>query len=209
MKGEHGQPSPGDRDPDLRAIHIGMLLMSGQTDKALTWVEAAFPKPSFHLLENTVAALAHLSSMDSSSGLSVPMFGIKKVFAHLKRVEQLHREGSLAEIAPRYVCGAVYIFLPGVFNTRETGIDMLQQLRENLDEIDLDKLQLPKWLARTLTYEIIPALKVRINRFLALGYLKMGNRKQADACLNAIVDLADPDSEHAAWARLERTRNAG
>jgi len=104
------------------------------------------------------------------------------------------------------VCGAVYVFLPGVFDTRHIGIELLSALKGRLDGIAPENLDPPAWLARTLDFEIVPALKVRINRFLAQGYLKTGDKRLAAACLDAVVNQADPDSEHAAWARIEKLK---
>jgi len=191
---------------ELRALAVLNVLLHGGPDKALGMVKKTIPKPSFHALENMAAALVYLFSMDSSSGLAAPMFGIKKVFAYLKRLEHLHGENTPAEIFPRYVCGAVYIFLPGVFNTRHKGIEILAQLKKRLAHPCIDSAELPQWLKRTLQFELLPVLDVRLNRFLAQGYLKTGEDKLALACLEAVIDTADSDSEHAVWAKLERVR---
>jgi DNA-binding transcriptional MerR regulator len=195
-----------DPSPNLQVLPIFAAVMAGETDKALALVHRIIPKPSYHLLGNTVAALAYLFSISSSSGLSIPMFNIKKVFAYLKRVDQIKDNNIIVDLFSRYVCGAVYIFLPGVFNTRRAGIDMLEKLNRQLEDLVFDDADRPAWLARTLDLEVAPALKIRINRFLAKGYLEMGDNQATLACLDTIADLADADSEAMAWAKLERVR---
>ena len=59
------------------------------------------------------------------------------------------------------------MFLPGVFDTRHKGIELLKTLNQELAGISFERFDLPAWLARTLDAEIVPALEVRINRFLA------------------------------------------
>ena len=169
-------------------------------------MQTLIPQPTHRVLENTVAALAYLFAMEISSGFSVPMFNIKTVFHHLSRIEQHDPTLTLDSIFSRYVCGAVYVFLPGVFATRHKGIELLETLKLELDSVTFEQMDLPTWLVRTLDAEIVPALKVRLNRFLAQGYLKTNKKSMAANCLDAIVNQAEADSEHAAWARQERMR---
>ena len=192
--------------PRLRALGIVSILMSGRTQTALALVQEFIPGPTHRALENTVAALTYLFAMEMSSGFSVPMFNIKKVLHHLSRIEQMEREPSLDSLFARYVCGAVYIFLPGVFATRHKGIELLETLNRELAGLSCQAFDLPGWLTRVLDTDILPALQVRANRFLARGYVKTGDKSRAVDCLAAIVSRADPDSDHAAWARLEQVR---
>jgi len=153
--------------PRLRALGILSVLMSGNTKIALKLVQDLIPEPTHLALENTVAALTFLFAMQRSSGFSEPMFYLKKVLLHLSRNEQLEHEPALDTVFSQYVCGAVYMFLPGVFDTRHKGIELLKTLNQELAGISFERFDLPAWLARTLDAEIVPALEVRINRFLA------------------------------------------
>jgi hypothetical protein len=192
--------------PRLRALGILSILMTGNTENALKLVQDLIPKPTQLALENTVAALTYLFAMEISSGFSVPMLNIKKILHHLSRIEQIDQEPTLDAVFSRYVCGAVYVFLPGVFATRHKGVELLEVLNQELAGLAFEQFDLPAWLNSALEDEVLPALKVRINRFLAQGYIKIGENRLAAARLNAIVNQAEPDSDHAAWARLERIR---
>ena len=192
--------------PRLRALGILSILMSGNTENALKFVQDLIPEPTQIALENTVAALTYLFAMEMSSGFSVPILNIKNVLHHLSRIEQIDQDATLDAVFSRYVCGAVYVFLPGVFATRHRGVALLETLNQELAGFSFDRFDLPAWLNSTLEAEVLPALKVRINRFLARGYVKIGEKRLAAARLNTIVNQTEPDSEHAAWARLERIR---
>ena len=173
LKGD--APAPADKEvgegfaqepPRLRALGILSVLMSGNRRTALKLVQDHIPEPTHLALENTVAALTLLFAMEKSSGFSEPMFNIKKVLLHLSRIEQVEREPALDTLFSQYVCGAVYMFLPGVFGTRHKGIELLETLNKELAGLSFERFGLPAWLAHTLDTEIVPALEVRINRFL-------------------------------------------
>ena len=213
LKGATLLPAGAVRPQDLvaepqrmKALAILSLLVTGDTQNALKLVQALIPEPAETALENAAAALTYLFAMDTSSGFALPMLNVNKVFHHLARIEKLEPETTPDRFFSRYVCGSVYLFLPGVFNTRRTGIDLLGALKKELDGIDFKKFDWPVWLIRTLEKEIAPRLRVRINRFLASAYLTCGNRKSAGACLDAVLQGTGPQSEHAAWARTEKRK---
>jgi DNA-binding transcriptional MerR regulator len=203
---EESRAGNGSRHRCLKALSILNDLFSGHADQALKRIGDTIPKPSFHSFENMAAALTYLYSFEATTGLSAPMFAIKKVFAHLQRIEQQKSRNTLIELFPLYVCGAVYIFLPGVFNTRQKGIEILGGLKETLKNLSLDKEELPEWLSVVLRYELLPAFDIRLNRYLAQGYLKTGQDRRALDCLESVIDTADADSDLAAWAKLERMK---
>jgi hypothetical protein len=47
---------------------------------------------------------------------------------------------------------------------------------------------------------------IRINRFLAQSYIEENRGTDAQACLESIIDIADAENEHAAWAQMQRLR---
>ena len=183
---------------------LSALLKTDHTD-ALQQVEALFPRPSTRVLDNTIAALAYLASVASAKGLSAPIYHTKKVIDHLKRVEAAGaQKDPLVSLLSQYVIGAVYTLLPDVAQTRTAGIAMLEKLNTQISSRQTSTRGLPGWLSRTLDLEIFPALQVRINRLLADGYLRQHDHDKAFSCLNKVIEIADPESEHASWSHLAR-----
>jgi DNA-binding transcriptional MerR regulator len=191
---------------DLPVLLILSSILEGDTTQALDRVEKDIPKPSPRVLENTIAALAYLFSIGHTKGLSAPMYHTKKAMHYLKRIENSMETNPLISLFARYVAGTVYTFLPDVVETCSRGIAMLETLKMQINRRRVKTGRLPKWLARTLEFEIFPALQIRINRALARGYLKQDVPRAAVACLETILEIADPESEHADWARSMRLK---
>lgn len=199
-----GERLQGKVDPGIAAFAILADLLIGEVGEAIKKVERYIPKPCPRTLENTTAALAYLFSIGQASGLSVPMYYTKKMLAYLKRIEISEERHVLVKVFSRYVCGAIYIVLPKNFETRGDGIEMLSRLNKLLTGKKIRKENLPEWLAKTLDFEILPALEIRTNRFLAEGYLGQGVYGEALKCLERIIEIADPEGEHSNWARMKR-----
>jgi DNA-binding transcriptional MerR regulator len=191
-------------DPDLAVLSILSSILRGDAVHALETVEDYIPKPSTRVLDNTIAALAYLYSIGHTQGLSARMYHTKKVMHYLKRTETAMETNPLIFVFAQYVTGTVYTFLPEVVETRPRGILILESLKAQINNRKIKTGRLPKWLVRTLDFEIFPALQIRINRILAQGYLNQDMHPEAAACLEGIVEFADPDSEHAEWAQMMR-----
>jgi len=188
---------------DLVAPTIIASLLLGKVDSALQMVEEQISRPSVRTLDNTAAVLAYLFSIGRASGLSVPMHHANKILAYLHRIEVSDEDNTIIRFISRYICGAVYILLPDILETCETGIAMLAGLNQ---EMKKQRWEMPEWLRRTFTFEIFPEIEIRINRFLAEGYCNLGKREEALSHLSRIIDIADPESEHSRWARMERVK---
>ena len=195
----------GDRNtPDFAASILSDLL-KGDIANALKMVEKFITLPSTRVLDNTFAALVYLSSIGKARGLSTPMYHTKKMIDHLKRIDASRKEKDpLISVFSQYVTGAVYTLLPEVVATRPRGIALLEKLKTQINNRKIITRGLPEWLIRTLDSEIFPALQIRINRFLAGSYLSQVQHEEATACLDRIIEIADPDSEHADWAQMSR-----
>ena len=195
----NGQPA----DPEVATFVILSNILSGDNNQALGVVRAILPKPSSRALDNTIAALAYLLSIDYSTGLSAPMYHTKKAIDYLKRSEASHERNPLVWLFARFVTGAVYTVLPGVVETQEKGIYILENLKADINNRRIKGGRMPKWLAQTLDYEITPALLIRMNRFLAQVYLKQSRNEDAKTCLQEIIAIAEPESDHADWAQAK------
>ena len=152
-----------------------------------------------------MATLAYLAAIANAKGLSTPMYQAKKVIDYLKRIEAVHEDRDpLVSVFAQYVTGAVYTLLPEVVETRHRGIALLEALKTQISNREIKTSGLPQWLNRTLELEIYPALQIRINRFLTGCYLDRTQHHDALECLEEIIEIADPDSEYAEWARMKR-----
>lgn len=193
--------------PDFTVFAIFSALLKGDIAKALEMVEKSIPKPSSRVLDSTIAAMAYLTSIANAKGLSTPMYRTKKVIDHLKRIEATREERDpLISVCSRYITGAVYTLLPEVVQTGPRGIALLEKLKAQINNRKIKTHGLPQWLIRTLELEIYPALQIRINRFLANCYFKRAQYKQALTCLDKIIQIADPEGEHAEWAQMKRLK---
>ena len=192
---------------DLSALSVLSTLLKNDTVTALQIVEATISKPSTRVLDNTMAALAYLAAIGNAKGLSTPMYQAKKVVDYLKRIEAAREDSDpLVSAFAQYVTGAVYTLLPEVVETRPRGIALLEALKKKINSREIRTSGLPQWLIRTLEMEIYPALQIRINRVLAGCYLNRAQYHAALDCLDEIIDIADPESEHADWAQMTRLK---
>lgn len=192
--------------PDIVTLSILADLFAGNVEGALAAVTTHIPKPSAKTLDNTVAALVCLFNIGRATGISVPLFHSKKVLAYLKRVEIAEERNSLVRIFSRYICGAAYILLPEIIETREKGLAILSGLSDQLIRQKISFGDVPVWFRRALDFDVFPKLEVRINRFLAYGFIQMEKDADALPCLERVIEIADADSRHAEWARMERIR---
>jgi hypothetical protein len=195
----------GDRNrPPYVAASIFAHLLKRDFTSALRIVDRRAPRPTTRTLTNVAVALACFFSVGEASGFSDPVTFVKKGLAYLRRIEATRERNNLTKLLSHYVCGAIYTILPDIFDSREAGMRMLLNVRTTLQREKPIKKALPEWLSMTLEHEIYPAIEVRVNRFLAEGYLRSGNYADAQECLGRIIDIADIDDEHSQWARLKK-----
>ncbi len=189
---------------NIKAASIVAHLLKGNSASALQVVERSIPKPTRQPLLNAVAALSYMFSVGEARGFSTPMSLVKRGLAYLKRIEITREKEGLEGLFSFYVCGAIYTMLPDMFDTRETGIGMLEEVRKALLNDRVPEDRLPFWVSKTLDYEILPAIEVRVNRFLAEGYLHSNKYADAQECLGRIIEIADVDDKHSQWARMKK-----
>ncbi len=199
LAGEEGLP----REIGPAAVRVLALLLKDETAAAFELLEHEMTEPSQRMFDNAVAALACIFAIAEASGFSRPFYLSKKAEMHLMRVENLRERNQIIRLLAQYVCGVVYTILPDVFAVFDRGIQILTTLEERLLARKLRMPYLPEWLARTIEYEVLPAMEIRINRFLSEAFLLRGDRSLAGQRLGRIIALAHPDDEHAAWARLK------
>lgn len=192
---------------DLAAISVLSALLENDTETALQLVEDSIAKPSARVLDNSMAALAYLAAIGNARGLSIPMYHAKKAIDYLKRIEAVREDRDpLVSVFAQYVTGTVYTLLPEVVETQHRGIALLEALKTQINNRGIKTSGLPQWLIRILELEIYPALQIRINRFLAGCYLNRTQYHEALECLKEIIEIADPESEHAQWAQMKRLK---
>ncbi|MCG8339163.1 MAG: MerR family transcriptional regulator [Proteobacteria bacterium] len=191
---------------DYDAINISILadIFSGNIKHAGSKVTKYLSKPSAYVLNNAVAALTYLFSISAAGGFSEPMLNIKKTLGYLKRIEKSNERHVFSLDFARYICGAVYTMLPEAVNLYQEGVDILSQLDWTVTRKKLEETTFPEWLIRTIDYEILPAIEIRINRFLAEGYRNLGQNEHALLHLNELLAISDPDSDMAEWAGMQR-----
>ncbi len=192
---------------DLAALSVLSALLKNDTETALQLVEESIAKPSTRVLDNAMAALAYLAAIANARGLSIPMYHAKKAIDYLKRTGAVREDRDpLVSVFAQYVTGAVYTLLPEVVETRHRGIALLEALKTQISNRTIKTSGLPQWLIRTLELEIYPALQIRINRFLAGCYHNRTQHHEALECLEEIIEIADPECEHAEWAQMKRLK---
>jgi DNA-binding transcriptional MerR regulator len=196
--------NPRKRRSDYTAAVILAYLLAGDPDSAVRTAEERIPRPTAHPLENTAAALAFLFSVSATSGFSGPIRLVKKALDHLRHVETARGTTGLPSLFSRYVCGAVYTMLPDIFDTQAKGTEMLKTIEQTLRKQKAVSGRLPVWIRTTVTHEILPALEVRVNRFLAEGYLSQADYANAYESVLRLIELVDADDEHSKWARLKK-----
>lgn len=194
----------GNRDHDLRNFSILADLLTGCYREAREKVKQSMPKPSTYALNNAIAALTYLFSINEEQGFSIPMFNTKRMLAYLKRIEMSNERHVFSRDLALYICGAIYILMPDAVSQHQDGVVILERLDWPDVRKNLEQSTYPEWILRTLDYEISPAIEVRINRFLAEGYRKLGENDKALNCLNEILAVSDPEGELSAWAGMQR-----
>ncbi|RJP16114.1 MAG: MerR family transcriptional regulator [Candidatus Abyssobacteria bacterium SURF_5] len=171
---------------------------------ALSLVSRQFPKPDGRVLNDAAAALAYMVSVGETSGFTGPSNLVRKALAHLREIERARMKNNVADLIGGYICGAIYVLLPDMFDTLERGIDMLERVKRRLRDRRMQIGRIPPWLEETVQFEIIPAMTIRVNRFLAEAYLRRGDCERAEQCLAAIIEIAEPCDEHSQWARIKK-----
>ena len=178
------------------------LSILGETEQAMEIVEMEIPKPTARPFENSAAALACIFSVHNAPGFSGPITLAKRCLGYLKRIEAIPYGAELRKVFSRYICGAIYIMLPDIFDVRESGVLMLKEIADDLRSGNVIKGEYPAWFLKTLDYETLPGLEIKVNKFLASGCISENENETASIALGRIVEIADPDSNDAKWARL-------
>ena len=211
VKGEYGtlaqelmMVTGKDPRPDLMAFLAFSRLLKGEFREALELVTGHMSSPTSRAVENIVAAVVYLYTMDESSGISGPMYNVKRMLSYLGRIESEEDPNGLIQVFANYVCGAIYVMLPEVIDTCNRGIFMLSEALETVSEKSIPLENIPGWMERCIQYEIYPVLEIRVNRFLSQGYIKKGRTAEARACIERIIELALPDSGDSRWARNKK-----
>jgi DNA-binding transcriptional MerR regulator len=180
------------------------LSMLGKTDEAMKIVEKEIPKPTARPFENSAAAIACIFSIPTAPGFSGPISFAKRCLGYLKRIEATPYGAEAGKVFSRYICGAIYIMLPDIFDVRDAGISMLKEIAQDLRSGNVIKGDFPDWFLKTLDYEVLPALEIKVNKFLATGCMLENEKDTTKAALARMIEIADPDSEDAKWARLTK-----
>jgi|GEM_PF-1123601 len=181
-------------------------VLRGDANSALETTKRLIPFPTARNMDNAAAALAYSFVMSESKGITEPMFYAKKALTYLKRIETTHDNDIVAELFCKYICGGLYSIFPSIFDTQKSGIELLRHVESLLTTADLKNFKLPEWLFRVIAYEIFPSVELRINRFLADCYIRLGLFEQASHRLEKVIDMADPGGEFSEWARLAKYR---
>jgi excisionase family DNA binding protein len=185
------------------SLSIIALLLKGDMKSALRISEEHFQEPNGYMMDNTSAALANVFSLRSSSGFSRPIYLAKRAIEYLERNEVLRESNSLIKLFARYVSGVIFTMLPDIFDVFTKGIGKLEEVISSLENHRVQMVRLPLWLVKTVNNEIFPAIEVRVNRFLAEGYMRSGDAAGAKRCLKRII-LLNGVKEITEWARLKR-----
>jgi DNA-binding transcriptional MerR regulator len=189
--------------PFIPAAVIAYML-AGDLKGACSLVEQYIPRPAGRVFDDAAAALAYMTSVGESSGFSGPTHLMRKALAHLEEIERAMNQNSPFAHLAKYICGAIYTFLPEMFGKSRSGIKMLEQLERSLRKRDVKIRRIPLWVEKTLDFEIIPAVETRVNRFLAEAYLRQKDAAAAERFLSRVIELTEPPDEHSRWARLIR-----
>ncbi len=199
------KPEKGGK-ADYDIVNFGILadILGGRVKEAMNRVETYMSKPSAYVLNNAIAALTYCFSVHDARGFSAPMFNAKKMLHYLKRIEKSSERHVFSMDFASFICGAIYIMLPEPIGLHKAGVEILNRLNWSTTRRKLEGTQYPDWLFKTIDYEIIPAIDLRIHRFLAEGYRKLGERDQALFHLNEILAASDPDDELSEWAGMQR-----
>jgi len=212
-RGEYAAVSALERDvqevrgrPHFVAASVTALLLTGDGTQARALVECWFPEPTARPVENCAAALACVFSGMEAAGFTDPIYHLKKAEGYLKRAASGVWERGVLGCLERYVCGALFVSLPELFDTGETGLALLGGVAAELRSGGVKTGSLPSWCRLTLEHDVLPAVEIRVNRLLAEGALRLGSGEDALRALTRITEIAEPEGEHAQWARRERLR---
>jgi len=178
-------------------------LLGGDVETAYDLAEKRIPEVTHKMMENAAATLACIFAIGKSTGISRPVYLAKRAMGYLNRMESSRETEAVIELTCDYIRGAVYTMLPDVFNVFEKGMSILEDLEKRLNKRKIRKGGVPDWFARTLDFEIFPAMEIRVNRYLAEGRLSAGNIVALKRNLQRIISLDDPSSENARWARMK------
>lgn len=199
-----GQKKLTRSDYDTINLSIVADILNEDLESARSKVKTYLPKPSAYVLNNAIAALTYLFSISDSGGFSGPIVNIKRMLGYLKRIEKSNERHVFSMDFARYICGAIYTLLPRLVDLQQEGVDILSQLDWTKTREKLEATRFPEWLIRTIDYEILPAIEIRINRLLAEGYIKLDQNENALVYLNELLATSDPDGEMAEWAGMQR-----
>lgn len=189
--------------PHFVAASVLALLLMGDLEPARALVRQWFPEPTARPVENCAAALSCVFSGMGASGFTDPIYYLKKAEDYLKRVEKGRREPGVMGSLEEYACGALLLSLPEVFDTGEAGLDLLTGLAARLEAGEVKTGALPRWCRLTLEHEVLPAVEVRTNRFIAEGAVRLGNPQGARRALDRITEIGEPAGPHVLWARRQ------
>ncbi len=218
LRGEYGAALEleGNDDPDemsheRRALNLLTRILaegrSGSTGTVTERIEEYLSDARNRPLYSALAILSHFYAVARAPGLSEPIFHSKKILHLIGNMRSSEEENFLIRIVTDYINGAAHCILPGVIDTRDDGIAILRNLNAEITgSLQLDR-ELPPWLKKTVRYELIPAIRLRVNRLLALVLLSQGEREEALGHLGTIVREGDPESELSRWARMAMLEN--
>jgi len=190
--------------PDIQAAGIIAMLLTGDVDRAIEDVKNFIPEPASRPILNAAAALAYMYSVGNATGFSAPIYLVKRAMAYMARIEAGADRPNLENLFARYICGACYVMLPAFFDTLERGTALLENVSTELREGAAGDMEGPAWLRRTVEYELVPAMEARVNRFLAEALISMGEPGKALDAVDRIIEITEPDSEPAKWARIKK-----
>ena len=212
-RGEFAEVAALERDlaevhgrPHFVAASVAARLLLGEIAEARALVDRWFPEPTARPVENCAAAIACALSAMEAAGFTDPIYYLKRAEGYLKRAASGAWERGVLGCVERYVCGALYVSLPELFDTCTAGLALLKGVAEELKAGGVKTGALPAWCRLTLAHEVLPAMEIRANRFLAEGALATGDRETAGDALARMTEIGDPEGDHARWARRELLR---
>ncbi len=181
-----------------------LSILEGEPARAVEKINKDKAGPYAMPFMNACAALAYVFAMVEATGFSRPLYILKRCLDHLQHIEEMPASPELENAFARYVCSCIYVMLPGLFDTKERGIAMLEQLDLELKNGEVNTGDVPKRLEKTIRYRGFPEARIRLNRFLAEARLWEEDEDSADKALKALIRLAPPGSEQHEWARNKR-----
>ncbi len=189
---------------DVIPLSILGDLLGGQQQRALEKTTRYIHKPSARLFQNAVAALVYFSFVGHDTGYVQSMLYAKKVLTKIKPIAAKQFANTWASIIAHFICGAIQIVTPQVMDKVHSGITILAGLLKFTQESEPIETGLPLWFQNTVELEIMPEMHFRMNYFLAQGYLKTGQSREAVKYLDRVIATGDPDSPLSEWARMKK-----